>query len=157
MQCFRANKLPWRGKEEIMRKLMLSIFQLIFLITLATPISAAERRHRVDPGHNRAPHWRGDIRNFHQHDFRRWSGGRWYNGPHGGRSGWWWIVGPTWYFYSSHVYPYPDAYLPPVVVVAPPLQPPMPPQYWYYCTDPPGYYPYVSQCLVNWQAVPSTP
>ena len=28
-------------------------------------------------------------------------------------------------------------------------------QYWYYCQSPAGYYPYVLQCSVNWQAVPA--
>jgi hypothetical protein len=27
------------------------------------------------------------------------------------------------------------------------------PQTWYYCTDPAGYYPYVTQCYTGWQAV----
>lgn len=26
---------------------------------------------------------------------------------------------------------------------------------WYYCSDPPGYYPYVSQCYTAWQTVPA--
>jgi len=26
-------------------------------------------------------------------------------------------------------------------------------QTWYYCTDPAGYYPYVTQCYTGWQAV----
>jgi hypothetical protein len=28
-------------------------------------------------------------------------------------------------------------------------------QYWYYCTDPAGYYPYVSECSVTWQTAPA--
>ena len=28
-------------------------------------------------------------------------------------------------------------------------------QNWYYCSDPAGYYPYVSQCNTGWQAVPA--
>ena len=27
-------------------------------------------------------------------------------------------------------------------------------QTWYYCSDPAGYYPYVTQCNVGWQTVP---
>ena len=27
------------------------------------------------------------------------------------------------------------------------------PQYWYYCTDPPGYYPYVTNCRAAWLPV----
>jgi hypothetical protein len=29
-------------------------------------------------------------------------------------------------------------------------------QTWYYCTDPAGYYPYVSQCNIGWEAVPAS-
>jgi hypothetical protein len=29
-------------------------------------------------------------------------------------------------------------------------------QTWYYCTDPAGYYPYVTQCNTGWQAVPAS-
>ena len=27
-------------------------------------------------------------------------------------------------------------------------------QPWYYCSNPPGYYPYIAQCYTQWQAVP---
>ena len=29
-------------------------------------------------------------------------------------------------------------------------------QVWYYCSDPAGYYPYVTQCSTNWQMVPAS-
>ena len=29
-------------------------------------------------------------------------------------------------------------------------------QTWYYCSDPGGYYPYVTQCNTGWQAVPAS-
>ena len=29
------------------------------------------------------------------------------------------------------------------------------PATWYYCSDPPGYYPYVTQCYSGWQTVPA--
>jgi hypothetical protein len=29
-------------------------------------------------------------------------------------------------------------------------------QTWYYCSDPAGYYPYVSQCNTSWQTVPAS-
>jgi hypothetical protein len=32
---------------------------------------------------------------------------------------------------------------------------PYSPQTWYYCADPAGYYPYVTQCNTEWQAVPA--
>ena len=28
-------------------------------------------------------------------------------------------------------------------------------QTWYYCSDPGGYYPYVTRCNTGWQAVPA--
>ena len=68
-------------------------------------------------------------RRWNEHDFPRyaahidrWHSGYWYHGPHGGRPGWWWVVGGTWYFYPAPVYPYPDPYAvpPPAVYAAPP-------------------------------------
>jgi hypothetical protein len=29
-------------------------------------------------------------------------------------------------------------------------------QIWYYCSDPVGYYPYITQCYAGWQAVPAS-
>lgn len=91
--------------------------------------------------------FRGDIRHFREHDINVWHGGRWYHGPHGGRRGWWWIAGGTWYFYPAPIYPYPDPYLPP------PIGAPLASGYWYYCDDPPGYYPYVAACRLPWHAL----
>jgi len=106
--------------------------------------------HERDRGHG-GEGWHGDIRGFHDHDFERWRGGRWIHGEHEGRFGWWWNVGPTWYFYSQPVYPYPDPYLPPVVSAPPPPGQ----QFWYYCRNPQGYYPYVPQCYGPWEPVPA--
>ncbi|WP_198358654.1 hypothetical protein [Noviherbaspirillum autotrophicum] len=116
-------------------------------------------RGRAAPGRSHTPrHWSGDIRRFHEHDLALWRGGRWLHGRHGDQSGWWWIVGATWYFYPAPIYPYPNPYQPPPMAsIAPPSDPSAMPQYWYYCADPPGYYPYVPQCRVNWRAVPATP
>ncbi|MBK4736654.1 hypothetical protein JJB74_18670 [Noviherbaspirillum sp. DKR-6] len=108
------------------------------------------------------------MHRFHEHDYGRWRGGRWYNGYHAGRHGWWWIVGPTWYWYPAPVYPYPDPYAPPVAVapvvpmapMAPvaPAAPATPPQsYWYWCPDSGQYYPYVPECRSPWQQVPARP
>ena len=84
-----------------------------------------------------ADDWRehGDIHHFHEHDYDHWRGGSWFNGLHGGRHGWWWIVDGAWYFYPAPVYPYPDPYTPPVVVTTPaPVSPVgVPPSYVYYC------------------------
>jgi len=103
--------------------------------------------------------WHDDIHHFHEHDIAVWRGGRWFHGDHGGRLGWWWIVGGVWYFYPAPIYPYPDPFLPPGAVAGPPVAPqpvapPAPAQY-YYCDNPPGYYPYVSTCPTPWRAVPA--
>lgn len=138
----------------VLRRLMTAILPILALSLAAAPPSLADDHSwhgdRHDRHEDRRGGWHGDIRHFHDRDFDHWRAGRWYHGRRGGRLGWWWIVGGTWYFYPAPVYPYPDPYLPPTV--APP--PPAAPQYWYYCANPSGYYPYVPQCAVPWQAVP---
>ncbi|HKO09785.1 MAG TPA: hypothetical protein VJ487_18930 [Alphaproteobacteria bacterium] len=98
-----------------------------------------------DPGH------------FTEHDWGVWRGGNWNHAWHDGRLGWWWVVGPYWYFYPQPIYPYPDPYLPPSVVAQPGPAGPAPAQFWYYCDSPPGYYPYVTSCSAAWRQVPVTP
>jgi hypothetical protein len=93
-------------------------------------------------------------------------------------------IGPLWYpwFWVPPVYPdpysypdrypyrYPDRYYdryyePPPVVTPPRVyeqQVPAPQDQggqtsWYSCQDPPGYYPYVSQCPGGWTKTPSSP
>ncbi len=125
---------------------------LIALSFVAGPSAADERGHRRGAERGRSEAWHGDIHRFNEHDLGRWRGGRWHQGRHAGRSGWWWIVGGVWYYYPAPVYPYPNPYQPPLVAA-----PPMPPaaQFWYYCPNPAGYYPYVSRCATNWQPVPA--
>jgi hypothetical protein len=123
---------------------------LVLSAVAVQPGLADEHGWRGERHDDRRGGWHGDIRRFHDHDFDRWRAGRWYHGRHGGRDGWWWVVGPTWYFYPAPIYPYPDPYLPPTV---PPPPPNAAPQYWY-CANPPGYYPYVPQCATPWQPVP---
>lgn len=101
--------------------------------------------------------WHGDARGYYGRVPGNWHQGHWYHGPHNGRSGWWWIVGPSWYFYLSPVYPYPDPWLPPSLYGVAPPPPGVPGRYWYYCADPPGYYPYVPQCNFGWRAVLAWP
>lgn len=133
---------------------------------------ASQAQHR---GHDRG--WHGDIRHFERHDLNHWRSGAWRHGWHGGRMGWWWVVGGVWYFHSQPVYPYPDPYRPPLVVeqappviiqmpapAAVPLEPAVPPvasqptvQFWYYCDAARGYYPYVASCPSGWKTVPATP
>lgn len=129
----------------------------------ALPVTsmAQHRDHDGDRG------WHGDIRHFESHDARHWQSGGWRHGSHGGRVGWWWVIGGLWYFYPQPVYPYPDPYRPPVVVIeqaAPPpvvMQAPVasapPTQFWYYCEPVRGYYPYVASCPSGWRTVPATP
>ena len=149
------------------RILAAAVAAAAFSLSLAVP--AQEHRFegaRFDGPHQDGGHfehhfeggrtWAGDIRAFHEHDIELWRGGRWFHGPHGGRAGWWWIVGGVWYFYPTPVYPYPDPYQPPVVVL-PADQVGAPPQYFYYCSNPAGYYPYVASCLVPWTRVSGGP
>jgi len=98
--------------------------------------------------------WRhGEIQRFHEEDLRLWRGGHWVHERHSGRLGWWWVVGPTWYWYPAPIYPYPDPYVPPLAPAPPPRQ--VPAQYWYYCPSARGYYPYVPACPEAWlQVVP---
>lgn len=94
-----------------------------------------------DGGWSRHEGWHGDLRHF---DRGHWQGGHWWNGAYGGRIGWWWIVGPNWYWYPSAIYPYPDPYTPPGGV----------PGFWYWCEAYHQYYPYVGACPSGWRAVP---
>jgi hypothetical protein len=103
-------------------------------------LSGAGHRGGADGWHDHAG-WHGDIRHF---DHGYLEGGHWWHGPYGGRLGWWWIVGPDWYWYSQPIYPYPDPYLPPGAA----------PGFWYYCDFYHQYYPYVGACPSGWRAVP---
>jgi len=103
------------------------------------------------------PGWRGDIHHFADHDWHVWRGGHWHHGAHGGRPGWWWIVGPTWYFYPAPTYPWPNPYepAPPWSVPVPvPSAPPV--QFWYFCDASQRFYPYVATCPGGWRQMPAT-
>lgn len=103
--------------------------------------SPAFAQHRDEGWHDR------DIHHFNDRDFARWRGGRWAHSWHDGRLGWWWVVGPDWYFYPRAVYPYPNPYVPPYAAAGAPA--------WYYCPPVRTYYPYVATCPVPWQVVPA--
>jgi len=122
------------------------------LATASLPLHAQEIRwhgDRVGVWHGG---WHGDIHRFHEADYQHWRGGHWFHGRHGGRGGWWWIVGGVWYNYNAPIYPYPDPYTPPMLVVEPTAPVAVaPPAYVYYCGNPAGYYPYVNQCYTSWQ------
>jgi hypothetical protein len=81
--------------------------------------------------------------------FGGYYGGRWYHGWHNRRYGWW-VVGRGLSYYS---YPWWGAYPGDWSYEA--MQPSNA-QTWYYCSDPAGYYPYVTQCNTGWQAVPAS-
>ena len=57
--------------------------------------------------------------------------------------GWWWVIGPNWYFFDAPVYPYPDLYTP----LGEPIG------WWYWCDPYQDYYPYVTYCPVPWESV----
>ncbi|MGR9108849.1 MAG: hypothetical protein ACU843_18170 [Gammaproteobacteria bacterium] len=98
-----------------------------------------------------------------------------HSGHHGGsRIGIGFYFGPSFgyryypYSYGYPYYPYYPYYVYPPAVVTVPSQPPVyierqpkapgsPAGYWYYCTQPPGYYPYIKECGVEWQPVPAQP
>jgi hypothetical protein len=126
-----------------------------FLMAGLAGAASAQPRHderRHDEGRHDRGGWHDrDIHRFHDRDFGVWRTGRWYHGPHGGRLGWWWVLGNAWYYYPQPIYPYPDPYTPPVVVPPPPGPPR---QVFYYCPRPRGYFPYVQACTVPWRAVP---
>jgi len=71
------------------------------------------------------------------------------HGWHNGRYGWWWGdgLGRSYYPYDNGWYGYPDYY---------DYGQPYAGQTWYYCSDPAGYYSYVTQCNTGWQAVPAS-
>src|SRR5438105_36452 len=106
-------------------------------LVLTVPLSAAAREGGGDHGHFGGhvdghfdgrgfgtPHgFPAAPGHFHAVDPGRWPGGHWHHGFHGGRPGWWWVVGDGWYYYPNATYPYP--------------------QYWYYCPSAGAYYPYV--------------
>jgi hypothetical protein len=73
-----------------------------------------EHREQQEERHGRYEH------HFVGDDWNRWRGGRWYHGPHSGREGWWWVIGGSWYFYATPIYPYPDPGALPIIVAPPP-------------------------------------
>ena len=84
--------------------------------------------------------WHGNVHDF---DLTNWQHGSWQHVSHNGRLGWWWTVGPDWYFFDAPVYPYPDLYTP----LGEPLG------WWYWCDAYSEYYPYVTYCPVAWESV----
>jgi hypothetical protein len=107
------------------------------------------------PGHGGGhPHFafHHDFAHFSVGERSAWVGGRWNHGYHNGRFGWWWFAGGAWYFYNAPIYPYPG-YVSDTYVDDDSYGPQG--QSWYYCQNPPGYYPYVQRCRMQWQPVPA--
>jgi hypothetical protein len=57
------------------------------------------------------------------------------------------FVYPGWGYYPDYGYPDYGYYN---------YSQPYSSQTWYYCSDPAGYYPYVTQCNIGWQTVPAS-
>lgn len=156
------RKLPL-SPVRLLAQALLALASVDFSLVLAQPHPqprAQPHRHPPAPPSARPPAWRGDIQRFHEHDWKLWREGQWRHGAHGGRVGWWWVVGGLWYFYPSPVYPYPNPWEPPPhEYVTPPVgsPPPPPAQHWYYCDSAKGYYPYVPTCPGGWKQVPASP
>jgi hypothetical protein len=86
-----------------------------------------------------------------------WHTGYWHRGYHGARFGWWWVVGPDWFYYPRVTVAVPVRPAPPAIVVQPSAPAAAPPvQTWYYCRAADEYYPHVSSCD-HWEEVPATP
>lgn len=118
---------------------------------LAMPVQAQHHDgHGGMGGPHGGPGWHGDVHHFEGHDRGGWNDGHWHHGPHDGHDGWWWVVGPSWYYYPGPIYPYPDPYWPPAVG-------PAPSGYWFYCPSFDAYYPFVDVCPGGWTPVPATP
>ena len=91
----------------------------------------------------------GGVAGLHN-GFGGGGGSHWEHGWHNGRYGWWWGNGLGW---SS----YPDAYeWDGNPYYGYDYSQPYTGQTWFYCSDPAGYYPYVTQCNTGWQAVPAS-
>jgi hypothetical protein len=100
-----------------------------------------------------------------------WGEGRWQHSWHNGRLGWWWVLGPSWYYYPRpYVQPQtviiqpaapvqPPLYAPPVetapAMTAPPVAQAAPPpvQTMYYCKSTERYYPETMTCPLGWTPV----
>jgi len=129
-----------------MKKVILGFLLSVMLTVGLSSPSLADPRW--DHDWHRDRNWHGDIHAFRARDLSYWHSGHWIHGPHLGRNGWWWVLGPNWYSYAAPIYPYPNPYLPPVVA-------PVAANYAYYCHRPNGYYPYVPVCYGHWHAVPA--
>ena len=136
-------------------------WRLLFLTLTLAPLLAHARWHRG---------WYGALGSY-----ERWHYGYWYHGPYLDHIGWWWVVGPTWYYYPDPIYPYPPLDPEPeyyVMVDGTPPAPAVPPgdapkspskddskAYTFLCEASQIYYPYTTMCKGEWKtmAVPPPP
>ena len=119
----------------------------------AAPAPGAPRYELGRPGHDLGAFNGRRYSAFSAGDRAAWRGGGWRHEYHNGHLGWWWVVGDSWFFYPAPIYPYPD-YVGPDYYYNYYDYYPAPSYYWYYCADPPGYYPQVQSCNVEWEQVP---
>lgn len=100
---------------------------------------------------------------FYRSPVHGWRGGHWVHDRHGGRLGWWWVVGPSWHFFAR---PYPStppqtviiqqvpATPPPQVTVVQPSPPAATPApqtpVLYYCKAKGTFYPDTMTCPGGW-------
>lgn len=162
---------------------MLRLKRVAFAVSMtlalagAGGMSALAQDHHNHDFHHGGPAFHGHPGpafrgGFHGHDFAHftpaertlWVGGNWHHSWHDGRYGWWWAVGPAWYFYPAPIYPYPDyvaAIYDDPTMGAPPPPAAVPaggaPGYWYYCQPSGAYYPYVQSCPAPWTPVTPQP
>lgn len=108
------------------------------------------------PGHDLGLFMGHDYAHLSPADRILWQGGGWRHEMHDGYLGWWWVVGDSWFYYPSPIYPYP-AYIGPQYYYDYYSYYPAPPYYWYHCEDPLGYYPSVQDCRGPWEPVPPSP
>ena len=142
----------------------------------------AERDREFSRLHERDFHVH-DVRHFTDRERERWREGRWRHAWHDGHPGWWYAVGPHWYYYQEPVLPYPFEVAPVIVeervIVqeqttsaprpndppgetrsgpadpAPPLR--ARPNVVYHCGNPEGFYPGLSACSAGWEEVAAGP
>lgn len=144
------------GRVHLVGFKLVRLLIAVFAAQLLTPVQA---QHYQGHGGSGGPHggssWPGGHGghgggNGGWHGGPGWRGGHWYRGAHGGRNGWWWVVGPSWYYYPTPIYPDPDRDWPPLATA--------PPQgYLFYCPSFVAYYPYVTVCPGGWTLVPAAP
>ena len=97
--------------------------------------------------------WHGGTAGFNRDGFGGARSGHWNHGWPG--YGWGGGLGLGSGLGLGLAYSYAWSYYPPGYGHYGDNQPYTAVQYWYYCSDPAGYYPYVTQCNTGWQTVPA--